>query len=158
MLTFRPAFAVGCLISMVALGCGGSDDEGGGAGGTGGSLVTGGTGGAAGAAGSATGGASSGGTPGTSVCPGVKGSCGSPDVNKCSEYGGTQGDEAFVAYEQNCMDPNIWSTGACTDTGKIGSCKLDTPNGPCNTIVFYDPITTADAETECGTLAGEWVP
>lgn len=154
--TFRPAFTFGCLVSIAALGCGGSDDEGGAAGGTGGQLATG---GAAGAAGSSTGGSSSGGsTPGTSVCPGVKGSCASPDASKCSEYGGTQGDEAFVAYEQNCMDPNVWSTGACSDTGKIGSCKLDTPNGPCNTIVFYDPLTSTDSETECTTLNGTWVP
>jgi hypothetical protein len=153
--TFRPAFTFGCLISIAALGCGGSDDEGGASGGTGGQLATG---GAAGAAGSATGGSSSGGTPGNSVCPGVKGSCNSPDANKCAEYGGTQGDETFITYEMNCMDPNIWSTAACTDTGKIGSCKLETGSGPCNTIVSYDPVTEADAQAECTTAGGTWVP
>jgi hypothetical protein len=158
MLTFRPAFTFGCLVSIAALGCGGSDEEGGAAGGTGGQLATGGAAGAAGAAGSATGGSSSGGAPGTSVCPGVKGSCASPDVSKCAEYGGTQGDETFVSLEANCTDPNVWVAGACTDTGKIGSCKLETPNGPCNTIVFYDPLTAADGETECTTLNGTWVP
>jgi hypothetical protein len=90
----------------------------------------------------------------------VKGSCATAEVNKCAEYGGTQGDETFVSLKTNCeeLQTNVWIEGACSDTGKIGSCKLDTPNGPCNTIVFYDPITPAAAEAECDGLAGEWVP
>jgi hypothetical protein len=154
MATTRVALTLGILTAIVSLGCGGGDEDGGASGGAGGAAGS----ASGGSAGSSSGGTGTGGV-GTSVCPGVKGSCYSSEFSTCSEYGGTQGDETFVTYEQNCMDPNVWATTACSDTGKVGSCKLDTPNGPCNTIVFYEPLTAADSEAECAALQNsEWVP
>lgn len=152
MATLRATLTLGFLAGLFALGCGGSDDDGGASGGAGGAAGSS-SGGSAGTAAGGSGGA------GTSVCPGVKGSCYSDAVHKCGEYGGTQGDETFVTYEANCADPAVWSTSACTDTGKVGSCKFDEPNGPCNTIVFYAPLTAADGQAECAAASnGQWVP
>ncbi len=150
----------GYLVTLLCtIGCGGGSDDGGTGGGGGGGAA--GAGGSAGSsAGGSAGSSSGGGGSSSSLCDGIKGSCFIDEVSKCFEHGGTQGAETFTAFEQTCVDDkHVWSTGLCGSTGTVGTCVLSIDNGPCDTIVYYSPITAADAQTECEALANSsWVP
>lgn len=82
------------------------------------------------------------------------GSCTQTSVTLCIDYPGSSWTQATV--RAACISPQVYSTGACSTSGKVAQCVVSSGAATETKYTYYSGYTTTSAQTHC--TSGTFTP